>query len=218
MPRPTPENIAKVLERLDLEATDAQCSKLATYLDLLEKWNRKMNLVGPARWQEVLETLVVDSIHLSAFLKDLDLADAPVTLDFGAGAGLPGIPLRMFWQDGNYWLVEVRQKRCGFMRTALGRLALPGTHVFMGRAEDSLGHVAQNGYGDSADLILSKAFMPWEKLLEFARPMLSGRGMLVILSNDPAPENLPENWGLLASASYHATGKNHHFWALSHAK
>ncbi len=218
MPRPTPENVTKTLSQFDLEATDDQAEKLAVYLDLLEKWNRKMNLVGPSRWEEVLETLVVDSIHLATFLRTLPLPHAPVSLDFGAGAGLPGIPLRMFWNAGEYWLVEVRQKRCGFMRTALGRLKLSGTRVFMGRAENSLKQVAKQGFGDQADLILSKAFMPWRKLLDFAGPMLGQNGILVILSNDPAPETLPENWGLLDSTAHSAMGKKHHFWALSQSK
>ncbi|WP_147819276.1 16S rRNA (guanine(527)-N(7))-methyltransferase RsmG [Salidesulfovibrio onnuriiensis] len=218
MPRPTPKSVVEILRGLDLEASDEQCARLAAYLELLEKWNRKMNLVGPARWPEVLKRLVVDSIHLAAFLKDLDLPADPVTLDLGAGAGLPGIPLRMFWQAGQYWLVEVRQKRCGFMRTALGRLELPATHVFMGRAEDSPAHLEAEGYGHCADLILSKAFMPWRKLLDFAVPLLSAEGVLVILSNDPAPRDLPESWRLLGTVAYPVMGKNHHFWALSQSK
>lgn len=222
MGKPTPQNVTKALERLGRSATAGQAELLALYLGLLEKWNRKMNLVGPDRWADMLEILVVDSLYLAEFIAGLPLEEKPLCLDLGAGAGLPGIPLRMFWHEGEYWLVEVRQKRAGFMRTALTHLKLDGTYVFNGKAEDALERLTELGHGTTANLILSKAFMPWEKLLDFTRPMLKAGehpGILVILSNDPPPEhNLPDGWQLVTAASYPVVGKKHYFWALSPSK
>lgn len=215
MPNPTADSVQKALDRIGLAVPAEPAEKLATYLELLEKWNRKMNLVGPPKWQEMLETLIVDSIHLAEFLGSLGLAEKPLCLDLGAGAGLPGIPLRMLWQQGKYWLVEVRQKRAGFMRTALSRLDLPGTFVFNGKAEEALARLEAETGGSTADLILSKAFMPWRELLDFTSPMLSHGGMLVILSNDEPPEAMPQGWELASAASYPIAGKTHYFWAVT---
>lgn len=209
---PSHRDVAAAAQRLGHPLTDAQVESLATYLDQLIKWNRKMNLVGRSTWRDVFDTLVVDSLHLAGFLAGLDLPDSPLTLDLGAGAGLPGIPLRALWQAGDYHLVEVREKRSLFMRSVLGKLRLPGTAVYHGKAEDVLESLG----APTADLILSRAFMPWEKLLDFTRPMLPVGGVIVILSNDtpPAGNALPQGWELTVSASYKAAKDTRHFWAL----
>ena len=216
---PTPETVAAAAARLGRAVTPEQAGLLAAYLDQLVKWNRKMNLVGKADWKSVLETLVVDSLYLADFLAGLPLPDAVLTLDLGAGAGLPGIPLRALWQPGEYRLVEVREKRVLFMRSVLGRLSLPSTTVFHGKAEDVVDAAPESGGtgGKKADLILSRAFMPWKKLLELVRPMLAQGGVLVILSNDPPPNSLPEGWKSGAHADYPAAGTRRYFWSLSPA-
>lgn len=193
------------------KAAADQARVLAYYLTLLVKWNKSMNLVGPQSWEQIFHSLIIDSLHLADFLDKLDLPASPVTLDLGAGAGLPGIPLRSLWQAGDYRLVESREKRCIFMRTALRMMKLPRTDVFQGRAEKI---PAENL---PADLILSKAFMPWKELLDFVKPMLAGQGKIVILSNDPAPtEQDLENSGYVLedSMEYMAGDKIHYFWCL----
>ncbi|GAB7021488.1 16S rRNA (guanine(527)-N(7))-methyltransferase RsmG [Salidesulfovibrio brasiliensis] len=193
---------------LDAPAAEA----LAAYLGLLERWNRRTNLVGRKGWRDVLRHLAADSLHLAGFLDELDLPDSPLTLDLGAGAGLPGLPLRTLWQEGEYILVEVREKRAGFMRSALARMTLPRTTVFQGRAEDVL---AERSPDRKADIILGRAFMPWRELLDFVRPMLSEQGVVLILSNDPVPSDMPSGWIALKSRLYKVSGAERHFWVLS---
>lgn len=193
------------------KAAADQARVLAYYTTLLVKWNKSMNLVGPQGWEQVFHSLIIDSLHLADFLDSLDLPESPVSLDLGAGAGLPGIPLRCLWQAGDYLLVEARQKRSIFMRTALRMMKLPRTNVFQGRAEKIPQGILP------ADLILSKAFMPWKELLEFVKPMLKPKGRIVILSNDPAPsEQELEALGhaLEDSMEYKAGEKVHYFWCL----
>jgi len=216
----TSAEIVAAAKKLGRPVEPEQAELLAGYLDQLIKWNRKMNLVGPSDWVTIFNTLVVDSLFLADFLAGLKLPDNPLTLDLGAGAGLPGIPLRTIWQDGEYWLVEVREKRATFMTSVVGRLKLPDTTVFLGKAEDALDRLAEAGHDATTDLILSRAFMPWPKLLDFIRPMLrlddTHAGMVVILANTSPPDEseLPEGWILADVASYQAAGKERFFWSL----
>ncbi len=212
----TQDAVINAARKLGRSLNNEQADFLRTYLDQLIKWNRKMNLVGKSSWQQVFDTLIVDSLFLADFLDGLPLEDQPLTLDLGAGAGLPGIPLRSIWQDGVYWLVEVREKRSLFMRSVLGRMGLANTHVFHGRAEDALTRLAESGHSATADLILSRAFMPWRKLLDFTRPMLRDGGIIVILANDPQPadSDIPDGWKLADVASYPAARDERYFWSL----
>ncbi|WP_320171629.1 16S rRNA (guanine(527)-N(7))-methyltransferase RsmG [Maridesulfovibrio sp.] len=190
---------------------EGQATALADYLNLLIKWNKSMNLVGPSGWEEIFHSLITDSLYLADFLKTLDLPESPRTLDLGAGAGLPGIPLRCVWQNGSYLLVESRQKRSIFMRTVLRSIKLPGTDVFQGRAEK----IPQAEL--PADLIISKAFMPWKELLPFVIPMLGKGGRVIILSNDLPPDSAAtEKFGFKVEkhTTYSAGNREHYLWAL----
>jgi 16S rRNA (guanine527-N7)-methyltransferase len=182
---------------------------LALYLSLLCRWNRAINLVGPSTPEAVLDLLVADSLHLAGFLEDLPLAQAPETWDLGAGAGLPGIPLRLLWQKGLYTLIEARDKRAAFLQTVLASCPLPGVRVHRGRAESFLAG------GSLADLVLSRAFMPWKQVLAMVFGHIAPGGCCVFLALEPAPAP-PEGWTLLAQRAYPAgAGATRHFWAFA---
>jgi 16S rRNA (guanine527-N7)-methyltransferase len=219
---------AQTLQNLCLrhgfDLPEAAVTKLALYLGLLVKWNQAMNLVGPASWQEMLEELVLDSFHLAEFFTSLALPPRPECWDFGAGAGIPGIPLRMVWFEGNYTMVEAREKRALFMRNALAvcEMVSKSTRVYHGRAERFL---AQAPAG--ADLLLSRAFMPWREFLELIRGKISGKGLAVCLTLEAAPRNCrgglaasgsPPLWELVADHRYSPSAlhpeKRRHFWAF----
>lgn len=192
----TPDHARRLAEKAGFSLPDSALPPLAAYLADLLRWNKVMNLVGTRSAAATFSTLFVDSFHLDAFLRrpSLGLAPAPETWDLGAGAGLPGIPLRALWPAGCYTLVEAREKRALFLKTTLARLALPQTHVFHGRAE-----VFMDG-SRRADCILSRAFMPWQKLLPFVEPHLAPGGILVLLLRDPLP--CPAPWRELDSLAY----------------
>lgn len=150
----------------------------------------------------------------------------PQIWDFGAGAGLPGIPLRMFWQEGEYWLVEAREKRALFLGTVLARHPLPQTKVFQGRVEAFMHrqtrpaplppassaqsaphaspHTTKAPVPQPAHLVLSRAFMPWEQMLPLVRPYLAQKGHVLFLMQHPLqPQDLAETpWSLTASCAY----------------
>lgn len=218
---PSPRDVVQAASRLGRKLTEPQALGLATYLGFLETWNRKMNLVGPTRWPEMLESLVADSWHLADMLAGLGLPPAPVTFDFGAGAGIPGVPLRLFWGAGEYLLIEPRAKRAGFLRHCLAQLRLPGTTVFEGRSEALAGR--------KADICLSRAFQPWRDFLETARGFWRQRaadgdgagratftGLAVIFASDPKPDGLlPEGYRLVTAQAYPSRGKTGYFWVFA---
>lgn len=200
--RPVDENLAQGLE---------------TYLGLLLKWNRSMNLVGRVAWPGVFADLVMDSLRLADFLEGLGLPPAPLCLDFGAGAGLPGIPLRLAWDRGRYLLVETRERRAAFLRTAVGAV-LPGrgTEVFEGRVEGLPPELC------AADLILSRAFLPWPEYLGLARTRLAPGGRVLVMASGPPPgaEDIrarAPGFALAASQAYPAPAGERHFWVFTPA-
>jgi 16S rRNA (guanine527-N7)-methyltransferase len=204
---------------------------------MLGKWRRVVNLVGPGDWREILEKLVVDSFHLASFLDGLPLPPDAPCLDLGAGAGLPGLPLRMIRKNGRHVLVEAREKRAMFLRAFLAANPLPGTSVYHGQAQACLREAEKDG---GAAFVLSRAFMPWEKVLDLVSPHMRNGGFCVFLSSaafpakprpalsraharTPPPDSVgggEENgrtasgWMASAAASYTVDNSTRYFWAL----
>lgn len=217
-PALTPERVAGLLPP-DLDAALPQAlrtalpERLDRYLHMLLAWNRAMNLTGGRNRADILARLIPDSFQLAAFLESAPLAqtggpDGPRVWDLGAGGGLPGIPLRMVWDKGDYTLVEAREKRALFLANALAALDLPRTTVFRGTAEALF---ARSPHG--ADIILSRAFMPWEKLLPFCEPGLAPGGVVIVFASEACRE-LPAPWRLLAEMAYAVGESRRWFWAL----
>jgi 16S rRNA (guanine527-N7)-methyltransferase len=202
----TREAVAAALATLPVAVPETALSPLTAYLALLMQWNAAINLVGPSHWETALHTLIADSFFLADFLAALPLPAHPQCWDVGAGAGLPGIPLRMVWREGDYTMVEAREKRALFLRTALACCGLERTYVKRGRAE----HVLPAA---GADLLLSRAFMPWREMLSLASSRLTEKGLVVLLLSDPLP-SVPTGWTTSASRGYACAGHRRCFWAL----
>lgn len=221
-PRAVPlDELADMCATAKCTLPPAGLAQLSTYLELLMQWNKVINLVGAQSWQSTVLRLVADSFFLGKFLDSLPLPrsgeDSPRTWDLGAGAGLPGIPLRMVWDKGEYCMVEAREKRAVFLSTVLARIPLPRTTVFRGRVEDFFVRQAEAGTG-TADLIVSRAFMPWERLLPLVRPVLAPQGMVVFLASDPLPnlevQAMPEGFTLHTQQAYTIAARQRWFWAM----
>lgn len=193
---PAPEALAGCARQAGLTIPEQALQPLGLYLTELLRWNSVMNLVGARDWREALANLAGDSFHLAAFLAELPLPAAPLHWDLGSGAGLPGIPLRMVWERGDYWLVEAREKRALFLSRMLCSLRLPRTHVYRGRVEQFFGTQPRG-----ADCVISRAFMPPEALLPLLAPHLAPHGLVILLCNRP-PAALPPGWERVLHRAY----------------
>ncbi len=205
------QTVALLAAKSGRELDAQQCAKLFCYIDLLARWNKKMNLVGPFSREKIVTDLVSDSWHLADFLDSLETIASPVTLDLGAGAGLPGIPLRCFWQEGSYYLVEPRKKRSVFMRQALRDMGLAQTQVLDCGYQDIDVHLLP------ADIVLSRAFCPWKEFLGLSDGLVADTGRILVMASKPEPEEKVAAWELEAVWPYHARDEQYFFWSFLRA-
>ncbi|WP_051261831.1 16S rRNA (guanine(527)-N(7))-methyltransferase RsmG [Desulfovibrio inopinatus] len=215
-PAATEQTVMEKAASLGRILTPDQARGLATYLGLLETWNKKINLVGPKRWPEMLSILVADSWHLADFLDALG-AEADIrntlSLDLGAGAGIPGVPLRLFWPHGEYVLVEPRTKRAVFLELAVSSLKLAQTRVFRGRTEQLFKTIL--AHDKRAGLCLSRAFMPWPDFLRLSCEFLAPGGVAVVMTNEAVTQECaPDTVRLLRTSQYEAVGNTRYVSAF----
>jgi 16S rRNA (guanine527-N7)-methyltransferase len=127
---------------------------LERYARLLEEWQGRMNLVGPATIPDVWARHFADSAQLARHVpKGLSW------LDMGAGAGFPGLVLAtMGW--GRFVLVDSIAKKCRFLETVKEELALKDVTVLNARVEQlpTLG----------VDVATARAAAPLDMLFDWA--------------------------------------------------
>jgi len=134
------------LKQIGIVYTQVQLELLELYISEIELWNKKYKLVG-AGGEELIIRHVLDSLSAFPELKKLTFKTAA---DVGSGAGLPGIPLSIFFPNVHFYLIERSGRRTGFLRNIVSLLNLMD-HVTI--IEADLEEVK-----DTYDLVLFRAF------------------------------------------------------------
>ena len=88
---------------------------VAGYLDELVAWNQRMNLTAARSAEELVDLTVADAAAIAAASRD-----GGSWIDVGSGAGAPGLILTMMLPRITMTLVEPRDRRVAFLRSAIG--------------------------------------------------------------------------------------------------
>ncbi|HXK32962.1 MAG TPA: 16S rRNA (guanine(527)-N(7))-methyltransferase RsmG [Dehalococcoidia bacterium] len=168
--------------------TDAQAAQFERYLELLREWSARINLVGDASAEVVRSRHFLESLALGAALRERELLrpDSAVA-DVGAGAGFPGLPLKITWPGIRLTLIEATQKKAAFLTAVVEALKLTQVTVLAGRAE-TVAH--DPAHRERYDLVVARAVAPLPALLEFALPFARIGGRVVAPKGSRAAEEV----------------------------
>jgi 16S rRNA (guanine527-N7)-methyltransferase len=106
-------------------------AKFSAYLSLILRWNLKTNLTSIRDHDGIIARHFLESIACARALP----AGVETLLDFGSGAGFPGIPIAICEPDIAVTLAESQGKKAAFLQEAVRVLGL-GVRVHTGRAEE----------------------------------------------------------------------------------
>ena len=148
----TASRIAHLLEPYTAIAPDASIEwprvydQLTEYLHILVRWNARMNLTAIHSPEEIVRRHFGESLfaglHLGCSTWNIPpgvrIAGSCPTerqlLDFGSGAGFPGLPIQILWPELHVTLAEARHKKASFLREVIRSLHLH-TEVWGERVE-----------------------------------------------------------------------------------
>ena len=159
----------KEIEFLDIN--DAQIDKLFKYMNFTLEENSKFNLTRNYNKESFIIKNLIDSLLI---VKDNDLSNSLV-LDLGSGAGLPGIPLAIYYETTNFVLLEPTKKRAQFLERCKELLGLKNVTVVAERAEDYI----NDNNREKFDFVVSRAVSKLNVLLELSIPFLKVDGKLI---------------------------------------
>jgi 16S rRNA (guanine527-N7)-methyltransferase len=150
--------------------------RLNIYADLLRKWQRSINLVGPRTIDDLWNRHFTDSAQLLPLIPP----SARVLVDFGSGAGFPGLVLAILG-IAEVHLIESDQRKATFLCEVARATGTPVT-VHAKRIEQ----VAPF----PADVVSARALAPLSDLLGFAAPFLTKDSLCLFPKGQMAEDEL----------------------------
>ncbi len=183
--------------------SDACLARLTAHLDLLKRWQRRINLVGRGSLDDPWRRHVLDSAQLSPLLP----GPRPVVVDLGSGAGFPGLVLAIMGADADrapqVHLVESDTRKAVFLREAVRLTGAPATvHACRIENLDLAG----------SDVAVARACAPLDRLLEYAAGVLKPGGVGLFLKGRTWRQELTDsrkNWNMTVkqtSSTSHPSG------------
>jgi 16S rRNA (guanine527-N7)-methyltransferase len=136
------------------------------YIIELLAWNQKFNLTAITNPEEIKLKHFADSLSL---LEAVNLTTESV-IDVGAGAGFPGIPLKIARPNIKLTLLEATRKKTEFLKHLVGVLGLKDVEIVWGRAEE---------YKGQFDVAVARAVAKLDKLCGYCLPLVKPGGLFV---------------------------------------
>ena len=157
---------------------DSELSSIRTYVELLLKWNAKLNLTAIRDPEEITTRHFGESLFAARQLfQSRDSRES--VIDVGSGAGFPGLPLKLWSHDLELTLVESNHRKATFLREVIRALALSSIAVLTERAESlSL----------RADLVTLRAVERFERILPVASALRKPHGRIALLIGEAQVE------------------------------
>lgn len=149
------------IDSLGLHPAPGVVDQLLAYLDLLVQWNKAYNLTAVREPAEMVQRHLLDSLTLVPYIES---HDGQRYIDVGTGAGLPGIPLAIWFPQRQFHLLDSAGKKMRFLFKVRHSLQLSNVELHDMRVEafaDEQGFdaVLTRAYASLADMVSSTAHL-----------------------------------------------------------
>tara|TARA_B100000459_G_scaffold72711_1_gene40293 strand:+ start:77 stop:727 length:651 start_codon:yes stop_codon:yes gene_type:complete len=185
--RPPPvtefQTASEVGERLDVSRETLE--RLKRYVELLLKWQRAINLIGPNTAQNIWCRHILDSGQLMAHLPT---TSGPV-VDIGSGAGLPGMVLAIMGVPDVH-LIDSDSRKCAFLHEAS---RVTGTAVQIHNSRVETAEIAP------AAIVTARAVAPLKRLIELTQSVSKQNTVFFFFKGKDVKNELTEikkNWNM----------------------
>lgn len=160
--------------------SDAQLRNISTYIDVLKRWNARVNLTAIRDDDEIVTRHFGESLFAARHLfPDCSASSAASAMtrfevaDVGSGAGFPGIPLKIWAPEISLTLIESNHKKATFLREVSRALTLTDVNIYLDRVET----LADRSF----HVVTLRAVERFESVLPIAASLVGPGGRLALL-------------------------------------
>jgi len=160
---------------LDRTLPQVQLQQISTYINLILRWNARINLTAIRDLDEIVTRHFGESFFLASHLFPATNVAGISVLDIGSGAGFPGLPLKIWAPAISLSLVESNHKKAAFLREVIRALTLTNVNVITARAETMI------STHPPADIVTLRAVERFYTVLPTAASLVAPTGRLALL-------------------------------------
>jgi 16S rRNA (guanine527-N7)-methyltransferase len=160
---------------LGLELSERQFEQFEEYYRQLVDWNARFNLTSVTDYDAVQAVHFLDSLTVTLAVADLE--DKNI-IDVGAGAGFPGLPLKVAFPCLKVTLLEATGKKAVFLTHVAAALGFSDVTVLNSRAEEA---TRQIEHRENFDVVVSRAVASLDTLCELCLPFCHVGGVFIAM-------------------------------------
>ena len=163
-------------QKMGINLYKEQIKKFSRFLELLVQWNQKINLTSLKTPREIIIKHFLDSISCVKVINKYSDTEGINIIDVGAGAGFPGMPIKIICPLIRLSLLEARKKKAVFLEKIIGEMNFQQVKILNGRAE-TFGKGAD--YREKYDIAISRAVARLNVLSEYCLPLVKVGGLFI---------------------------------------
>jgi 16S rRNA (guanine527-N7)-methyltransferase len=177
LPRGFRDRLVRRARRLGIDVPEGVTDPLVTYFELLQRWNRRINLTGIVDLDEAIDRLLLEPLaaarHIPAWVRTV--------LDVGSGGGSPAIPIKLARPAVRLIMIESKTRKAAFLREVVRQVGLSDVQVEGTRYEELL---AQPAFHEVADLVTVRAIRTDLRTLAALEAFLRPSGWLFLFLSE----------------------------------
>ena len=173
------EFISKVKE-LGLDVAEENLEKLSIYANFLQEYNKHTNLTAITNIDDIYLKHFYDSLTIA---KVIDLTSCNNLLDFGTGAGFPGMVLKIFYPNLKVTLLDSNNKKIKFLTELQEKIFVDNLELINTRVE-----TIREERLNSFDVVTARAVTNMPVLTELAMPLVKENGYFIAMKGSNIEE------------------------------
>jgi 16S rRNA (guanine527-N7)-methyltransferase len=162
-------------KKLAIDLSPDQIDRFDLYAAHLIEWNARFNLTSIVDPGEIVIKHFLDSLSAARLIPA-----AVKLIDVGAGAGFPGLPIKIAYPELSLTLLEATKKKCDFLEAMITELKLSNSIVVSARAEDAAQDVAHR---EQYDVAIARAVAEMPTLSEYLLPFVKLGGLAIAMKS-----------------------------------
>ena len=166
-----------LIEKYYPKVNNEELDKLRKLYDLYKKLNKKINLISRKDFENFYLHHIIHSLSLLNFINNKNLK----IIDLGTGGGLPGLPLSIFLNKCEFYLIDSIKKKIDCVNSIINELNINNIHTINSRVED---------ISIQSDIIVSRATSNINNILMWTKNSIKKRGVYLLLKGGNVDKEL----------------------------
>lgn len=191
-------NFKEELAKVNITLTDQMVNQFDLYFNLIDKYNKVMDLTAVNGEDEVYERHFYNSLSI-AFNDDFNNFHL---CDVGAGAGFPSIPLKIAFPNMKLTIIDPLNKRMEFLKVVIKELDLKDVNIVVARAED-----VSKTNKEKFDIVTARAVARLNVLAELVCQLVKVNGRFIAMKGQKGEEELLEASNALSTCNFKLISK-----------